>query len=220
MTLADGARFNQAFDGLALALRLNTDREGGADQRAIYFEALGDLEVAAVTTAAGTLQRVARFFPTVSEWAAEAERVAQQTRAAAPVIVAHPQAAEIARISTARDRFVAHCRDQVDRADAVLDWSALAETVSRFPIRVPLAAHCPTCQDTGLEPRTCEPGATCGRPACLDRERAVAAGDTAPRHEYVTRCICWPTNPIHLARATALAESRTPRAAAGRRGGR
>jgi hypothetical protein len=74
-TFTDAELFLQAFNRLCVALQSPQD-ESGATQ-AVYWQALGDLPIAALETAAIALMREGgrRFFPTTGEWRAQAELV-------------------------------------------------------------------------------------------------------------------------------------------------
>lgn len=76
MTDQDKKAFVQSFNRLALAVRL-TDAD--AHMQRVYFQGLEDLSIAAVTSAAGQLEKTAQWFPKVAEWrqAARLQEIAQ-----------------------------------------------------------------------------------------------------------------------------------------------
>tara|TARA_R110000824_G_scaffold324354_3_gene511299 strand:+ start:358 stop:1332 length:975 start_codon:yes stop_codon:yes gene_type:complete len=194
--------FDAAFDQLALATRLNTARGGGGpDQRAIFFAAMSDLPITAVIEAATTLTRTARFFPTVAEWAAEAERrvSALPSSPSAPLTARHPYATpdRLASLQAAQAACVASLRKDPTLA-------RLATAIEGLPLRVPAAAHCSRCFDGGWASFTCRAGARCGRFEC-----ETAAPDA--NHDWCTRCACIPTNPNIQKRYEAMAHTRTTR---------
>jgi len=86
MTDADKPAFAQAFNRLAVGLRLPPAEVDAVMQR-IYFDALRDLPIAAVEAAVIPLQRVQGYgFPTTARWheQAELQRVEQTLRALPP----------------------------------------------------------------------------------------------------------------------------------------
>ena len=83
MTALDKPRFLQAFNRLAVAVRLPADHTDGAMHR-VYFEGLSDFGIEAIEAAAHELERQAKWFPKVSEWRDVAER-ARNIRALAAV---------------------------------------------------------------------------------------------------------------------------------------
>lgn len=86
MTDADKQAFAQAFNRLAVALRLPSAEVDPAMQR-IYFDALHDLPIAAVDAAVMPLQRVQGYgFPSTARWheQAEIQRVEQTLKALPP----------------------------------------------------------------------------------------------------------------------------------------
>jgi len=207
MITADGDAFAVSYKTLAIATRVPADREGGAAARLAYFETMQDLPIAAVVEAASELQRTARFFPTVSEWAEVAERIVQG-RPARPIVahVSDDDPAEVAKARTARASLVAGLRAR-GRVHGI-DWPKLAEVFARMPIRLPPAVYCARCHDTGWEGFVCRPAARCQGFGCRDRAR-----DPAFEHDYVSRCGCNSSNPILMARRAADAARRTTGAA-------
>ena len=193
--------FAAAFDPLALATRLNTARgDGGPDQRAIFFAAMSDLPITAVIEAAATLTRTARFFPTVAEWAAEAERrVSSLPSSPAAPLARHPHATpeRLASLKAAQAACVATLRETPQ-------WSRLATAIEGLPLRIAAAAHCDRCLDSGWATFTCRAGSRCGRFEC----------ETAPPdrdHDWCTRCACIATNPTIQKRHEQIAHRRTTR---------
>ena len=73
MTVIDKPRFAQAFNRLAVSLRLPIGEADAAMQR-VYYDALDDLPVDALEDAARELAREAEWFPKTSEWRSVAER--------------------------------------------------------------------------------------------------------------------------------------------------
>ena len=67
MTPADGVRFAQAFNRLAVATRLPAEQADEAMQR-IFWDGLKDMPIESVEGAADVLGRKAQWFPRVSEW--------------------------------------------------------------------------------------------------------------------------------------------------------
>ena len=75
MTDTDKPAFAQAFNRLAVALRLPSHEVDPAMQQ-IYFDALKELPISAVVGAVGGLAKTAGYgFPRTSEWYSVAERV-------------------------------------------------------------------------------------------------------------------------------------------------
>jgi len=75
VTDTDKTAFKQAFNRLAVAVRLPADQADAAMQR-IFFEGLSEFSIEAVTAAGQQLEQSAQFFPKVAEWR-EAARIAQ-----------------------------------------------------------------------------------------------------------------------------------------------
>lgn len=73
MTVNDKARFMQAFNRLAVAVRLPADQTDAAMQR-VYWDGLADIPLEAVEDAARDLALDAQWFPKLSEWRTLAEK--------------------------------------------------------------------------------------------------------------------------------------------------
>lgn len=74
MTDADKTRFAQAFARLAIALR---EKDPDAIVLRVYFDGLRDLEIEFVVAAADRMMQTA-WFPKVSDWRQEAQRVERE----------------------------------------------------------------------------------------------------------------------------------------------
>lgn len=73
MTVADRTRFKQAFNRLAVAVRLPADQVDAAMQR-VYWDGLETYPIEAVEDAAVLLARQAVWFPKLAEWRDEATK--------------------------------------------------------------------------------------------------------------------------------------------------
>lgn len=199
MTTTDAPAFAHAYDGLALAFRVPASRDGGADQRQIYYEALADLPVAAIVDAAAQLQRTGRYMPTVSEWALAAEAVASKHAPPARLVAQLPNATpgQVARVQLAKAACVAQLRAR--------GWAKLADTIEAGRIAIPVPPTCDVCDDTGWRPRMCTAATRCGRLAC-----APLGSDY--EHDYVERCACVDTNETITARRARAAIRQTSNA--------
>lgn len=67
MTVNDKGRFMQAFNKLAVAVRLPADQADAAMQR-VYWEGLADLPLDAVEDSAREIGLSAQWFPKLAEW--------------------------------------------------------------------------------------------------------------------------------------------------------
>ena len=67
MTVHDRARFKQAFNRLAVAVRLPADQADVAMQR-VYWDGLETVPIEAIEAAAESLSRQAVWFPKLAEW--------------------------------------------------------------------------------------------------------------------------------------------------------
>jgi len=78
MTNTDILRFGQAFNRLAVALRLPVGEVDAAMQQ-VYFDALCDFSIEAIEAAAERLTRTSQWFPKTSEWRIAASEARIQT---------------------------------------------------------------------------------------------------------------------------------------------
>lgn len=81
MTIQDRFRFKQAFNRLAVAVRLPADQADAAMQK-VYHDGLETFPIEAVEAAADSLAKSAAWFPKLAEWREEAKK-AQNTQAIA-----------------------------------------------------------------------------------------------------------------------------------------
>ena len=209
-TQTDGDGFAAAYSQLAIATRVSPDREGGVEARLAYFDAMHDLPIAAVVEAAAELSRTARFFPTVAEWAATAERIVH-SRSQAPILAHVPEddPVEVAKARAARDNLVRELR--LKGQVGGVDYVRLAEVFAKMPIRLGPAPHCRDCEDRGWAYRVCRPAARCGGWGCQERAR-----DPLFTHDYVIACACRDSNPKILDERAKASARRTTSANTGR----
>lgn len=88
MTIQDRVRFKQAFNRLAVAVRLPADQADAAMQK-VYHDGLEVYPIEAVEAAADSLAKNAVWFPKLAEWRDEAEKAqnSQAIRRALPSTV-------------------------------------------------------------------------------------------------------------------------------------
>lgn len=206
MTRADEVVFSQAFNRLAVAMRLPATKHEDElkAQMRVYFDALCELPVEPVCAAAEGLQkRGSGFFPTTQEWFRAADDLAYagllDSERERTALLPSGDVSAFQKAKAARAKFLSELRAKGNRNG--VDWGAFADTFERAipcrdPERYPYASWCSSCDDSGWLSRVCQDGDRCPAHADVD----AAWGE----HEHVTRCGCRAMNP-NIQRRLALA---------------